>query len=98
MRATLWIPGPPVNAEVVLHRLEGQNQWARVKKWLLFYHEAKPKAASPGNLFVFGLGMDEAKTIREREREDRISYTLKKNEGVDSGRAGPYARGRNPRG
>ena len=67
VRATLWIPAPPVDAEVVLRRLEGQNQWARVKKWFLFHHEAKPKADSPGNIFVFALGMDEAKTIRERE-------------------------------
>ncbi|KAJ3655341.1 hypothetical protein Zmor_014475 [Zophobas morio] len=32
LRATLWIPGLPVDAQVVLRRLEGQNQWARVKK------------------------------------------------------------------
>ena len=46
----------------------------RVEKWLLFYHEAKPKAASPSNLFVFGLGTDEAKTTRDRE--GRINYML----------------------
>ncbi|KAJ3664979.1 hypothetical protein Zmor_000506 [Zophobas morio] len=74
VRATLWIPGPPVDAGVVLRRLEGQNQWANVKKWLLFHREAKPEAASPGNLFVFGLGMEEAKIIRERE--GRINYML----------------------
>ena len=45
-----------------------------VKKWLLYHHEAKPEAVSPGNLFVFGLGMDELKTIRERE--NRINYML----------------------
>ncbi|KAJ3649881.1 hypothetical protein Zmor_021598 [Zophobas morio] len=74
VRATLWIPGPPVDAEVVFRRLEGQNQWAHIKKWLLFHHEAKPEAASPGNLLVFGLGMDEAKIIRGRE--GRINYML----------------------
>ncbi|KAJ3655371.1 hypothetical protein Zmor_014504 [Zophobas morio] len=74
VRATLWIPGSPVDAEVALRRLEGQNQWAHVKKGLLFHHEAKPETASPGNLFVFGLGMDEAKIIRVRE--GGINYML----------------------
>ncbi|KAJ3621762.1 hypothetical protein Zmor_007308 [Zophobas morio] len=64
VRATLWIPGPPVDAEVVLHRLQGQNQWGRVKKWLVFHHEVKPETASLDNLFVFGFGMDAAKIIR----------------------------------
>mgnify|MGYP005984135983 FL=1 len=67
VRTTLWIPGPPVDAEVAVHRLEGQNQWPCVKKWLLFHLEAKLEAASPSNLFVFGLGMGEAKTITENE-------------------------------
>ena len=74
VRAILWIPGTPLYAEVVLRRLEGQNQWARVKKWFLFHHEAKFEAASPGNLFVVGLGIDEAETIKERE--GRINYVL----------------------
>ena len=41
VRATLWIPRPLVDAEVLLCQLEGQNQWVCVKKWLLFHHEAK---------------------------------------------------------
>ncbi|KAJ3666215.1 hypothetical protein Zmor_001668 [Zophobas morio] len=103
VRATLWIPGPPVDAGVVLRRLEGQNQWAHVKKWLLFHREAKPEAASPGNLFVFGLGMEEAKIIRERE--GRINYMLssfnlklKENEASAQEGQTPIGRGRNPRG
>ncbi|KAJ3665593.1 hypothetical protein Zmor_001084 [Zophobas morio] len=60
VRATLWIPRPTVDVEVVLRRLEGQNQWVRVKKWVLFHHES----ASPGKLFVFGLGIDDAKIMR----------------------------------
>ena len=53
-------------------------------------HEVKAESVSPGNLFVFSLGMDEVKTIRERE--GRINYmvssfnlTLKENPDMDRG-------------
>ncbi|KAJ3652465.1 hypothetical protein Zmor_018426 [Zophobas morio] len=81
MRTTLWISELPVDAEIVLRRLEIQNRWARVKKCLLFHHEAKPEAASPGNLFVFGLGMDEAKT-RHRLRKGRTQWKRQKPQGM----------------
>ncbi|KAJ3652637.1 hypothetical protein Zmor_018585 [Zophobas morio] len=68
----LW-EGAQLNV-VPLAELPRLNQWDHVKKWLLFHREAKSEAAFPGNLFVFGLGMDEAKIIRERE--GKINYML----------------------
>lgn len=59
--ATLWIPGKPDPKDLVMKRLTAQNTWVDVAEWIV--HCNVTTKSRNGQLFVFGIFPEHAKTI-----------------------------------
>ncbi|KAJ3648486.1 hypothetical protein Zmor_020285 [Zophobas morio] len=98
VRATLWIPGPPADAVVVLRHLEGQNQWPRFKN--SFFSITRPNPRLPLQCLVLGW-MRPNQAGRERAGSTICCPLSTRNlweRSVHSGKADPNGRSGDPRG
>lgn len=71
-KATLWMPGKPVEREVALKVLARQNPWARPEGWVVF-HDAI-RSDPEGRILVFGVNEGIKKALEERQ--GRMSFLL----------------------